>query len=164
MIFADIAVVPPYKLICTVDPNTARADGQTVDSTQIKSMTFSLDMANGGKPLSINPKQLVNEDTFFQPLINQPPRLKGELVTYSIAYTMPMIKPQTDSIVEGINSFASINVTGLLLVHLAHLRFELEQTVRVHLNTNLPINDRKDLNLSIKGSCTRHKIVSHFRR
>ena len=150
--------VPAHNLICTVDPRSAIADGKPAPEVIKTSARFTLTMAEGALPIAITPRNLAAPPNNITHLHQVEPKRVGDLVHYPIRYQQPLFPPsETLTMTEAID-FARIQITGQLIVDPMQMRFQLQQTMSIHMNPLAPITNRKDLQLRLSGTCVERAI------
>ena len=150
--------VPAYNLICTVDPRSAIANGKPAAKAIKTSARFTLTMAKGAIPITISPRNLAAPPGNITHLNQNEPRRVGDLVHYLIGYEQPLFPPSETLTLKEANDFAHIQIPGQLVVDPMQMRFQLQQTMRIHMNPSVPITERKDLQLQLSGTCVEREI------
>ena len=77
---------------------------------------------------------------------------------YLIGYEQPLFPPSETMSLKEANDFARIQITGQLTVDPMQMRFQLQQTMSIHMNRSVPITKRKDLQLQLSGTCVESSI------
>ena len=126
--------VPAYNLICTVDPRSVIANGRPATKGIKTSARFTLTMARGATPITISPRNLAAPPDNITHLHQDEPRRVGDLVHYRIGYEQPLFPPSETMSLKESNDFARIQITGQLTVDPIQMRFQLQQTMSIHLN------------------------------
>ena len=150
--------VPAYNLICTVDPRSAISNGRPATKGIKTSARFTLTMAKGAIPITINPRNLAAPPDNITHLHQNEPRRLGDLVHYPIRYQQPLFPPSETLTLKEANDFAHIQITGQLVVDPMQMRFQLQQTMSIHMNRSVSITERKDLQLQLSGTCVERSI------
>ena len=150
--------IPAYNLICTVDPRSAIANGRPATKGIKTSARFTLTMAKGAIPITISPRNLAAPPDNITHLHQNEPRRVGDLVHYPIRYQQPLFPPSETLTLKEANDFAHIQITGQLVIDPMQMRFQLQQTMSIHMNPSVPITERKDLQLQLSGTCVERAI------
>ena len=160
LLFADLALTPAYELVCRPDHSQTIVNGQPAPEDSKKDAEFSLQLDANDAPVAILPTNLAAESDQIVHQVNEKPLREGERVTYRIGYMQPLFPSNGDATLEGLSKLAHIAVSGDLEVNTTTLTFELQQTMRMKLNMDMPITKQEDLHIQFKGACVKQALQS----
>ena len=153
MLFSDVAATPAYELVCKPDHSQTTVNGKASPKQTKKDATFTLRLDGNDQPLAIIPANLApKSEQIFQQQQNKPIR-QGDRVLYRIGYQQLLFPASADTTLEGLNKLAHLKISGDLEVNTKNLTFQMQQTLQMQLNMNIPITEQKDINLRFKGTC-----------
>ena len=158
LLFADLALTPAYELVCRPDHTQTIVNGQPAPEDSKKDAQFSLQLDANDAPVAILPTNLAAESDQIVHQVNEKPLRDGERVTYRIGYMQPLFPSNGDATLEGLSKLAHIAVSGDLEVNTTTLTFELQQTLRMKLNVDMPITKQEDLHIQFKGACVKQEL------
>lgn len=160
LLFADLALTPAYELVCRPDHTQTIVNGQPAPEDSKKDAQFSLQLDANDAPVAILPTNLAADSDQIVHQVNEKPLRDGERVTYRIGYMQPLFPSNGDATLEGLSKLAHIAVSGDLEVNTTTLTFELQQTLRMQLNVDMPITKQEDLHIQFKGACVKQALQS----
>ena len=160
LLFADLALTPAYELVCRPDHTQTIVNGQPAPEDSKKDAQFSLQLDANDAPVAILPTNLAADSDQIVHQVNEKPLRDGERVTYRIGYMQPLFPSNGDATLEGLSKLAHIAVSGDLEVNTTTLTFELQQTLRMKLNVDMPITKQEDLHIQFKGACVKQALQS----
>ena len=160
LLFADLALTPAYELVCRPDHSQTIVNGQPAPEDSKKDAQFSLQLDANDAPVAILPTNLAADSDQIVHQVNEKPLRDGERVTYRIGYMQPLFPSNGDATLEGLSKLAHIAVSGDLEVNTTTLTFELQQTLRMKLNVDMPITKQEDLHIQFKGACVKQALQS----
>ena len=160
LLFADIALTPSYELVCRPDHTQTIVNGKPEPEISQKDAQFSLQLDANDEPIAILPTNLAEESDQIVHQINEKPLRNGERITYRIGYMQPLIPSNGDATLEGLSKLAHIAVSGDLEVNIKTPTFQMQQTLRIKLNVNMPITKQEDLHMQFKGECVKQALQS----
>ena len=160
LLFADLALTPAYELVCRPDHTQTIVNGQPAPEDSKKDAQFSLQLDANDAPVAILPTNLAADSDQIVHQVNEKPLRDGERVTYRIGYMQPLFPSNGDATLEGLSKLAHIVVSGDLEVNTTTLTFELQQTLRMKLNVDMPITKQEDLHIQFKGACVKQALQS----
>ena len=160
LLFANVALVPATELVCRPDHTQTIVNGQPAPEDSKKDAQFSLQLDANDEPIAIAPTNLAADSDQIVHLINEKPVRDGERITYRIGYIQTMFPSNGDETLEGLSKLAHIAVSGDLKVNIKMLTFQMQQTLRIKLNVNMPITKQEDLHMQFKGACVKQALQS----
>ena len=160
LLLADLALTPAYELVCRPDHTQTIVNGQPAPEDSKKDAQFSLQLDANDEPVAIVPTNLAADSDQIVHQVNEKPLRDGERVTYRIGYMQPLFPSNGDATLEGLSKLAHIAVSGDLEVNTKTLTFQLQQTLRMKLNVNMPITKQEDLQIQFKGACIKQLLQS----
>ena len=158
LLLADLALTPAYELVCRPDHTQTIVNGQPAPEDSKKDAQFSLQLNANDEPMAIAPTNLAADSDQIVHLIDEKPVRDGERITYRIGYMQPMFPSNGDATLEGLSKLAHIAVSGDLQVNTKTLTFQMQQTLRIKLNVNMPITKQEDLHMQFKGACVKQEL------
>lgn len=149
------ALKPAFLQRCQVDPTQVVANDQPVDPGEVKveQSVFTLTLAEGAIPISITPRNLAVERDDLVHLSDGVPRLDGDRVVLDIRYQYPLMNLPPSDPGESSATLGRVLTEGQLKVDVRRMSFELEQTMSMHLDLNIPVSSRQDVVIKAKGTC-----------
>ena len=160
LLIADLALTPAYELVCRPDHTQTIVNGQPAPEDSKKDAQFSLQLDANDEPVAIVPTNLAADSDQIVHQVNEKPLRDGERITYRIGYVQPLLPSNGDATLEGLSKLAHIAVSGDLEVNTKTLTFQLQQTLRMKLNVNMPITKQEDLQIQFKGACIKQSLQS----
>ena len=160
MLIADVPALPAYALICTIDPATATGNGQPIQPDDVKATSFTLTMAQGAQPISIQPQNLVSDSNSNITHLrdSKPTRTKDNRVVYQIGYQQPLFPPSENDVAQALSQLGTMFIDGILEVDPRRMTFNVSNTITVKINMKLQQKNTEPLQLKASGFCVERAI------